>query len=357
MQVFRKIDVATPSRDYEVVVGRDLLSHLNEFVPEDVYDRIFFVSDSNVWPLYGDIATSSFVDCEVGSFVFEAGEAAKNPTTLVNCLEHMAQNQCSRDTLVVTLGGGVTCDLGGFAAATYMRGVDVLQVPTSLLACVDASVGGKTAVDLQSGKNLFGAFHQPIGVICDCNTFSTLSEFQFQDSVGEIVKHSILADRELFWWLHDNRVDKSLIEKDEMLELVCKNIEIKRDIVVSDEFESDRRQMLNLGHTIGHAIETAKDFKVGHGSCVACGIAILVRGCATQGITDKSVERAILETIDKQGLPSKTDVAAKDIVNLIKRDKKRHGNSVNMIVVKDIEDVQTMPMTFDEVERLLSQAL
>ncbi len=354
MTVSKLIEVNTNTRDYEVVVGRSLLSQLQNYVDTKHYDKVFFVSDSNVWPLYGELAASSFRNVNAGHFVFKAGEESKNPSTLVDCLETMAEEHCSRDSLVVTLGGGVACDLGGFAAATFMRGIDVLQVPTSLLACVDASVGGKTAVDLRSGKNLFGAFHQPIGVICDCDSFETLSDEQFQDSVGEIVKHSILADKNLFSWLHSNRVDKNLISSDDMCDLVCKNVEIKRDIVVSDEFEGGRRQTLNLGHTIGHAIETASDFKLGHGSCVACGMAILVEKCAQRGITDKNVARQIIETIEKQGLPTKTDVSLKEILELIKRDKKRHGNAVNIVVVKDIADVVTTRMTFDEVESLLS---
>ena len=354
MQIYKKIEVPTSTRTYDVIVGRDLIANLSSLVDLELYDQFFFVSDDNVWPIYGNVAKTSFENRQVSEFVFKAGEASKNPFTLVECLESMAKSGCSRDTLVITLGGGVACDLGGFAAATFMRGISVLQVPTSLLACVDASVGGKTAVDLRAGKNLFGAFHQPIAVVCDLDALKTLSEEQFRDSVGEVVKHSILADREMFEWLKNNKLDKTFVERVEMLELVARNVEIKRDVVTSDEFESGRRQTLNLGHTLGHAIETAKNFQVGHGTCVACGIALLVNACARAGITDKEVADNIIAALKCQGLPTETDVSKSKIIELIKCDKKRHGNSLNVVIVDDIESVRPVKMTFDEIEELLN---
>ncbi len=362
--VYKTIDVSTKERDYSVIVGRELTNDLKSFTDsalegEKSYDKVFFVSDSNVWPLWGDVAVSSFINAGVStsSFTFEAGEKSKKPPVLVECLEEMARFRLTRDSLLVTLGGGVACDLGGFAAATYMRGIRVLQVPTSLLACVDASVGGKTAVDLEGGKNMFGAFHQPVGVVCDIDCLETLSEAQFQDALGEVVKHSILADGRMFEWLCNNKLDKSYIKKDEFLDIVAKNIEIKRNIVCADEQESSVRQTLNLGHTIGHAIETACGYELGHGSCVAIGTCVLARGCARLGIISDEIAKQIICGFAAQGLPTVTECDKEEILELMKHDKKTHGDTINLVIPREIGQCVVEKFSFVKIEELLSNSL
>lgn len=384
------VSVKTATSEYDVMIGRDLLKDLCQILEsvveergEKAPDKVFFISDDNVWPLYKETVLPSFNLHDHGHsdedienspnwrrqddkgyqdrfnaffnvIVFPAGERSKNPTVLVQCLEAMAQAGLTRDSIVVTLGGGVACDLGGFAAATYMRGIRVFQVPTSLLAMVDASVGGKTAVDLKAGKNLFGAFHQPIGVLIDVDVLATLSDAQFTDSVGEVVKHAILADPSLFQFLSENKLTKESATLPSFTDIVKRNVEIKRDIVNSDECERGVRQTLNLGHTIGHAIEAAHNYSLGHGSCVAAGLCVLVRACAKAGITPKDVADGIIQAYRTQDLPTLTDVPTKVIMHYVLSDKKRHDNSVNLIVVNSIGDCEVKAFTFAEIEQLLS---
>lgn len=358
--IFATVPVKTDSASYDVVIGRSFVCKLDEILQDTIakqnlkpVDKVFFVSDSNVWDLYADKVMADF-SFDFSSFVFPAGEQSKNPTTLVECLEKMAIAGCTRDSVVIALGGGVACDLGGFAAASYMRGVRVLQVPTSLLAMVDASVGGKTAVDLKAGKNLFGAFHQPIGVVIDLNVLSTLSDDQFKDSVGEIVKHAILADSELFGFLRKNKLVKSMISTDEFAQVVMRNVEIKRDVVNADEHEAGIRQTLNLGHTIGHAIEAASNFSVGHGTCVAAGLCVLVRACAKTGLTSSDVAEKIISSFNTQDLPTTTEIDKQTLLKFIKNDKKRHNNSVNFVLVNNIGSCSVKKFTFEEIDELLS---
>lgn len=358
--IFSTVPVKTDSASYDVVIGRGFVCKLDDILQDTIakqnfkpVDRVFFVSDSNVWEIYADKVVADF-SYDFDSYVFPAGERSKNPKTLVECLEKMAQSGCTRDSVVITLGGGVACDLGGFAAATYMRGIRVLQVPTSLLAMVDASVGGKTAVDLKAGKNLFGAFHQPIGVVIDLNVLSTLSDDQFKDSVGEIVKHAILADPELFEFLSNNKLVKSMISTDDFAQVVMRNVEIKRDVVNADEHEAGIRQTLNLGHTIGHAIEAASNFSVGHGTCVAAGLCVLVRTCAKTGLTSSDVAEKIISSFNTQDLPTTTEIDKQTLLKFIKNDKKRHSNSVNFVLVNNIGSCSVKKFTFEEIDELLS---
>ena len=348
-----KVPVKTATASYDVLLGRGLLEDVPSIIKkigaDKPTDKLFVVTDSNVWSFYCE--TFPVKD---GVFVFEAGEQSKNPTVLVECLEKMAQAGLTRDSIVVTLGGGVACDLGGFAAATYMRGIRVFQIPTSLLAMVDASVGGKTAVDLKAGKNLFGAFHQPIAVLIDVDVLQTLSDDQFKDSVGEVVKHSILADPELFEHLRHNKMTKENIGHPEFLDIVKRNVEIKRDIVNADECERGVRQTLNLGHTIGHAIEAASNYSLGHGTCVATGLCVLVRACAAAGITPQNVADSIVQAYETQGLPTTTDVPTDVLMQYILSDKKRHGDGVNLIIVNEIGNCDVRRFALDEVKQLLA---
>ena len=349
------VPVKTATTQYDVLIGRKLLKNflviLDKVVSErdeKQPDKLFVVTDSNVWGFY-----ENTFPITNNVFVFPAGEQSKNPSVLVECLEKMAAAGLTRDSIVVTLGGGVVCDLGGFAAATYMRGIRVFQIPTSLLAMVDASVGGKTAVDLQAGKNLFGAFHQPIAVLIDIDVLQTLSNDQFKDSVGEVVKHSILADPELFEHLKANRMTKENISHPDFLDIVKRNVEIKRDIVNADECERGVRQTLNLGHTIGHAIEAASNYSLGHGTCVATGLCVLVRACAKAGITPQNVADEIIQAYETQGLPTTTDVPVDTLMHYILSDKKRHSDSVNLIVVNEIGNCEVRGFKLEEIKKML----
>lgn len=361
------IEVPTASKTYSVICGRDLISLVGKLArPHIPGDNVIVVSDSNVWPLHGErlCAALRAAGFEVSIFVFESGESAKTLQTYGACLEVMAQAGLTRDDGVIALGGGVAGDLAGFAAATYMRGIRVIQVPTSLLAMVDSSVGGKTAVDLQHGKNLVGAFFQPSLVVADINTLSTLTPARLIDSFGEVIKHAVLSGPRLFEKIANNPLtahlgatDCSKLDFDRMVELVADNVRVKRDVVVADETERGVRQTLNLGHTVGHAIEAASGYSFGHGACVACGLAIVCRGATALKMTPAPLTRAICRCIEAYGLPTATDMPAEVILEKARSDKKRHGSLIHVDIVRYLGSVEVVPMSFDRFAELVRRGL
>ena len=236
---------------------------------------------------------------------------------------------------MVALGGGVVGDVAGLAAALYLRGVDVVQVPTSLLAMVDSSVGGKTAVDLEAGKNLAGAFWHPRAVVADVRCLSTLSPRLFADSCGEVIKHAVLADAGL-------------------LRRLCERPLTSSDLTEpADEHEHGLRQTLNLGHTIGHAIEAASDFSLGHGSCVAAGLCCLLRAESALGWCEPSFAERVERCVAAHGLPTDTRVGHDVLMGYVARDKKRRGDGVNLVVAHGAGDVEVRRVGLDEMRRIV----
>lgn len=288
---------------------------------------------------------------------FKAGEAAKNLRTLADILEAMASVPLNRDDIVIALGGGVTGDIAGFAAACYMRGIQVIQVPTSLLAMVDSSVGGKTAVDLPSGKNLAGAFWQPSAVIASIDCLSTISPGLLTDSCGEVIKHAVLADRQLFEELEklpiNTRNAAGELDYERLERVIARNVEIKRDVVNADEKEQGLRQTLNLGHTIGHAIESANGYNLGHGASVAAGLCFIVRYCAKKGICTQECADRIVSCVAAHGLPTTTDTDIDTLYAYALSDKKRHGATVNTVLVEDIGQVRIQKMSLEEFKEVI----
>ena len=251
------------SRSYNIHIGSGLLAHLGSYARQlGKAQKVCIVSDSNVWPLYGSIASDSLEKArfEVMSFVFPAGEASKNGVTFLELLNVLAENRLTRSDLIVALGGGVVGDLAGFAAATYLRGIRYIQVPTTLLAAVDSSVGGKTAIDLPAGKNLAGTFYQPSLVLCDTDTLTTLPPEIFRDGCAEVIKYGVLYDPEMF--AHLEAEGLSFHRED----VIARCVELKRDVVMEDEFDTGARMKLNLGHTIGHGVEAKSHFGISHGN-------------------------------------------------------------------------------------------
>lgn len=355
------VPVNTPSRSYEVHVGRGLLATVGgrarEAAPKAT--DAFVVTDSNVGPLYGDAVEASLEAAGLAPsrFTFAAGEASKTPATLVACLEAMAEAGLTRDSCVVALGGGVAGDLGGLAAALYMRGCPVVQVPTSLLAMVDSSVGGKTAVDLPQGKNLVGAFWQPSAVVADVDCLGTVPEELLVDSVGEVIKHGVLADPALFADIASSPVTARPLDLDRLARVVVRNVEIKRDVVDADERERGLRQTLNLGHTVGHAVEAASGFSLGHGSSVAAGLCIVARGATARGLADGACARAVCDCVASYGLPTNTSAPLETILELSRADKKRHGDTVNLVVPRAIGSVEVVPMDFTSYGALVADGM
>ena len=321
------------SRSYRVHIGSGLLPGLGERVAElGKIEKVCIVSDSNVWPLYGAAADASLhlAGLEVCAFVFPAGEASKNGQTYLELLNFLAENHLTRTDAIVALGGGVVGDLAGFAAASFLRGIRFIQVPTTLLAAVDSSVGGKTAIDLPAGKNLAGAFCQPSLVLCDIDCLNTLPEEIFRDGCAEVIKTAILFDEPLFMEL----VRDGLNFDREAVIAAC--VAHKRNVVAADEFDRGQRQLLNLGHTVGHAVEALSDFALSHGKAVAVGTAIVARAAVASAICDQAVATRIMWCLQRLGLPIFTDRTAEALARVALSDKKRSGATVNLIVPETI---------------------
>ena len=320
----------TASKNYEVLVGRGLLQELGVHIQNlTKANKVAIVSDSNVWPIYGQRAVKSLEDagfCGTVSYVFPAGEESKNGETFLSLLNFLATEKLTRSDCIVALGGGVVGDMTGFVAATYLRGIDYIQVPTTVLAAVDSSVGGKTAIDLPAGKNLAGAFYQPKLVLCDIDTLNTLPGDIFRDGCAEIIKYGVLYDPQLFAHLEEFGLD---FDREDV---ISRCIELKRDVVAADEFDRGERQKLNLGHTIGHSVEANSHFTVSHGKAVAIGMAIVSRASAKQNICSAQTAAAIEEILRKFNLPTDTADSAAAIYESALSDKKRFGNTVNLII-------------------------
>ena len=349
------VPVTTSSRSYDVIVGADLLDTLGQRVRQTVSPNgVLVVTDDNVGPLYLDRAVASLraagLACD--ALTLPAGEQHKDLDSYGRILDAMATAGLTRDSAVVALGGGVIGDMAGFAAATYMRGIEVVQVPTTLLSMVDSSVGGKTAIDVAAGKNLVGAFLQPSLVIADISCLYTLTPYVFADGMGEVVKHAVLADPELFETLCARPLSQSE-GPSYLAEVVAANVRIKRDVVATDEREHGLRQTLNLGHTIGHAIEAASGYTQGHGHCVAAGLCCVARATEKLGWSESGLARRIERCCAAQGLPIDTDIAHSDILHQASFDKKRHGDAVNLVVPTRVGEALVRRTSLDELAQIV----
>ena len=342
------------SRNYEVLIGSGLLSTIADHVSKvKNVQSVCIVSDTNVWPLYGEIVENALLEQGIpaSAFVFEAGEASKNAETYMKLLNALAENHLTRTDLIIALGGGVVGDLAGFAAATYLRGIPYIQVPTTLLAAVDSSVGGKTAIDLPAGKNLAGAFYQPTLVLCDTDCLNTLPGEILRDGCAEVIKYGVLYDEELFSHLMENGLgfDREWV--------ITRCIELKRDVVAQDEFDTGARMKLNLGHTIGHGVEALSLFSVSHGQAVAIGMAIAARSGCNAGICESKAKDLILSILDRFGLPTSTGYTAQQLAKCAMSDKKRTGGTVNLIIPERIGFCRVEATPIDRIQPFIEAGL
>ena len=330
------------SRSYDVVVGPGLLDDCGARIAQAVAPcAAALVADSTVAPLYAGRARQSLeaAGFRVVTHVFPAGERSKNLDEWAGILTFLAENRLGRSDLVVALGGGVTGDLAGFAASAYQRGVRCVQLPTTLLAAVDSSVGGKTAVDLPQGKNLAGSFHQPSLVLCDTDTFATLPDRQFRSGCAEAIKCAVLSSEELF-----ARMETTPIH-DMTEDTIAACVGYKRDVVAADEFDTGERAFLNLGHTVGHALEKCSGYALTHGEAVSVGMAVISRAAAVRGVCPPGTAERIGALLEKTGLPVTTDIAAQDLMEAALSDKKRQGGSIRLILPEAIGRcrIETVP--------------
>lgn len=322
------------SASYPVWIGRGLLSAAGELVAErKSLCKAALISDQTTGSLFEDTVAQSLREAGFTTIGMRipAGETSKNMTQLSAVLEFLAANRLDRSDLIVALGGGVVGDLAGLAAAVYLRGIDYIQIPTTFLAAIDSSVGGKTAVDLAAGKNLAGAFHQPIAVICDCDAFRTLPAATFADGAAEAVKYGVLTGGELFEDLAAGCGGRPGLPEEILPRIVEQCVKIKADIVERDEFDQGERQLLNLGHTIGHAIEQCSHFRISHGQAVAAGMAIMARSCECAGLAGAGTAARIEAALKTQALPIGCAYTAAELARAASADKKRAGKYIQIV--------------------------
>lgn len=342
------------STAYEVMIGSGLLSSLGQEVAKVTkFGKAAIISDSNVWPLYGKTVQKSLENAgfSVISFVFPAGESSKSGATYLTLMNFLAQNRVTRSDCLIALGGGVVGDLTGFAAATYLRGISYIQVPTTLLAAVDSSVGGKTAIDLECGKNLVGAFYQPKLVLCDTDALHSLPTDIFRDGCAEVIKYGILYDPQLFAHLQEHGLsfDREAV--------ITRCVELKRDVVAEDEFETGNRMKLNLGHTVGHGVEAGSHYSVSHGKAVAIGMAIVSRAAAKHGFCALETAEKIVDLLQQFGLPTATEYSSEILYDAALSDKKRSGGIVNLIVPNAIGDCAIVPTPVEALKTFIQEGL
>lgn len=327
----KKITVEA-SKTYDILIGPGLLGQTGEHVSRVIKGRFAaIVTDDIVDALYGNALAASLFTAgfSVVKYVVQHGEPSKNAENFISLLNFLAAAHLTRADCVIALGGGVVGDLAGFAASAYMRGIGFIQIPTTLLAAVDSSVGGKTAIDLSAGKNLAGTFYQPDLVLCDFTLMETLSDDVFRDGVAEVIKYGVIADETLFEMLKEPL-------KPQLEEIISRCVTIKRDIVSIDETEKGPRKLLNFGHTVGHAVETSSNYGISHGKAVAMGMAVLARASVKMGICDALTGERILERIKTCGLPVTTAFSAKELASAALSDKKRSGHMITLVVPEQI---------------------
>ncbi len=345
------------SKTYDILIDKKLLDQAGSIIKDKFgVKTICVITDSTVDNLYSDSLIKALNNAGhiVYKYVFTPGEESKTLKTYTDIINFLAEKRITRSDMILALGGGITGDITGCAAATYLRGIKLIQFPTTLLACVDSSVGGKTGVNLELGKNLVGAFYQPDMVICDYETLNTLSYDIFTDGVAEVIKYGVISDSNLFEILESNSLynNKAYIE-----DIISKCITIKRDIINVDEHDTGVRQLLNFGHTLGHAIEKLSEYKIAHGKSVAIGMVIASRAAFKLHLSDYDCTERIITALNKNNLPTECPFTADQIFNIALSDKKRSGNNVNVIVPKYIGHCCIHTLKINELKDFIEKGL
>ncbi|QAT50861.1 3-dehydroquinate synthase [Caproiciproducens sp. NJN-50] len=340
------------SKPYRILIERGCLGRAGEeaarVFPKGAKAAV--VTDSNVGPVYARRIAASFsaAGFQTSVFTFPAGEEHKRLSVVSEMYAAFSEQELTRSDFIAALGGGVTGDLAGFAAATYLRGIRFLQIPTSLLAQIDSSVGGKTGADLPEGKNLVGAFHQPSLVLIDPDTLSTLPEPFFADGMGEAVKYGCIRDRALFEKIAEGNI------KEEMESMICRCVDIKRELVERDELDNGDRMLLNFGHTFGHALEKLHGYKgLTHGEAVGIGMVMMCRCSEAAGLTEPGTAGKIASALRTYGLPVSDQMEPNRIAEATRLDKKSRGGSINLVLLRKIGESFLHPVPRGELGRFL----
>ena len=340
---------------------RGMLGKAGEYIGKANGRKICIITDDNVDKLYGQsehalwgsLTSAGF---DVYKYVFPGGEDHKNMATVTGILEFLAEHSFTRSDMLLALGGGITGDITGFTAATYLRGIEFIQVPTSFLAVVDSSVGGKTGVNLSSGKNLAGAFWQPSLVLFDPNVLDTLSDELKLDGMAEAIKAGIIADPQILTMI-DSSAGELLDDNDLLTEIAAKAVKIKRAIVEEDERESGKRALLNLGHTAAHAIEKCSDYGISHGHAVAMGMAIISAAAAAEGLCEKAFHEEIVSILKQAGFALTCPYSAKELTSAALHDKKRRGDSITLVIPESAGSCRLKKIPVGELEAFFEKGL
>ncbi len=336
-----RVNVSSP---YDVIIENGSIRNSGKYISDITNSkRTVIITDDIVGNLYCDTITASLSEYGISSevFVFPNGEGSKNIKVLSNIYDFLCEKNVTRSDIIIALGGGVVGDITGFAAATYLRGIDFVQIPTTLLAQIDSSVGGKTAIDLSGGKNLVGAFKQPKLVICDPEVLSTLSDEILSDGMAEAIKYGMIYDSKLFELIesHDLSNVSDVIDK-----IIYTCVDIKRQVVEEDEFDTGKRMILNFGHTIGHAIEGWHNYTdYTHGKGVAAGMCYITRRFADNSLADR-----LEKCVKSYALPCCDDADISKLLPFCKQDKKRQSDNINYIVCEEVGKAEIRKSSFSE---------
>lgn len=356
------INVNTPLNKYKIVFEKDFHNILGQIKQLGInYSNIGIISDDNVAPLYSSELVTSIKELNVSThtFIFPHGESNKNYTTINSIYDFMINNNFDRKSLLIALGGGVVGDMTGFVAATYMRGIDFIQIPTSLLAQVDSSIGGKTGIDFNGYKNIIGAFYQPKLVYVNTATLGTLEKREFASGMAEIIKHALIMDSDYLNSLEKEYADIIELDHNALQNLIANSCEIKSKVVSEDEKEQGLRAILNFGHTIGHAIERLKNFTLTHGECVALGM--IASSNISMLLGDLSLEdvKYIEHIIKLYNLPVKvTGLELDTVYQELFHDKKTLHNQINIILLDTLGSCyQNKNLTKKEIQKGLKAIL
>lgn len=355
MSEFRTIEVELGDRSYPIVIGAGLLQHGFDLASHIAGNDCLVVSNETVAPLYSDTVRRMLGDRNVRSVTLPDGEQFKTLGTVETILDALVDARAGRDATIVALGGGVVGDIAGFAAACYMRGIPFIQIPTTLLAQVDSSVGGKTGVNHTGGKNLVGAFHQPQLVLIDTTTLDSLPDRELRAGLAEVIKHGAIADAAFFTWLEENMHHLLARDADSLAYAIQRCCEIKAAIVAEDEREYGRRAILNFGHTFGHAIENSLGYGEWlHGEAIAAGMIMAVALSDVDGVTQERLRRLVAAA----GLPvAPPQLDALALSSAMQLDKKIAANQLRFVLLKRIGQAYvTADYPAPLLERILATA-
>ncbi|MCI9604930.1 MAG: 3-dehydroquinate synthase [Ruminococcus sp.] len=338
-----KLIVDLKENSYPIYIENGILKHAADYISQVFTGkRIMILSDDQVYPLYGHGLKDALSSYECHTLVLPHGEQTKSFQTLPLIYSAMLEAKISRSDLVIALGGGVIGDLAGFAASSFLRGVRLVQIPTSLLAQVDSSVGGKTAVDLPQGKNLVGAFYHPRLVLIDPDVLDTLPRRFIHDGMGEVIKYGCIKDPLLFHTLKKHGSFENL--KGQLASVICRCVDIKRAVVEADQFDTGERMLLNFGHTLAHTIEQYFHYgRESHGEAVAIGMYQITKLAGEKGLTPAGCAESIREVLDAYGLPHECGVSLSDLTAAITLDKKNLNNRLNVVLLHEIGDSYVYP--------------